>query len=161
MTFDLCVINRQYVGTEMARLGNNPKRRLVPIEHIDEAAIKNLLSSARYVGSGHHKRYPLDYGFERTNPVPTKSMCDMRRPVGFADSTRLIKAGIRRGMVSDLSRGFPKYIWSVDADGIVYEAKTDQSANGGYHGYPLENDDVVRDYVLVEWKLRDGVELGN
>jgi len=48
----------------MARQGNNPKRRVVPIAAIDEGIVDRLLSDAKYVGSGHHKRYPLDYGFE-------------------------------------------------------------------------------------------------
>lgn len=139
---------------EMARQGNNPKRRVVPFEEIDKGILDQLLSSTKYVGSGHHKRYPLDYGFERTNPIPTKSLCDMHKPLKLGDAKSLLEAGIKKGMVSDLSGGLPKYIWSVDSDGIVYEAKTDQNARGSYHGYPLENDNVVRDYILSEWKTR-------
>lgn len=138
----------------MTRQGNNPKRRIIPVEQIDSGKIETLLSSTKYVGSGHHKRYPLDYGFERTNPVPTKSLCDMNEPVKLGEAQALFATGIRNGMVSDFSAGLPKYVWSVTADGIVYEAKTDPKSPGDYHGYPLENDIVVRDYVLSEWKKR-------
>jgi len=58
-------------------------------------------------------------------------------------------------MVSDFSSpGFPKFIWCVDDDGAVYEAKTDARAPGAFHGYPLEAEDDFRTYVLAEWKKR-------
>jgi len=78
----------------------------------------------------------------------------MDKPIKLSDAKSLLEAGIRAGMVSDLSDGLPKYIWSVDVDGVVYEAKTDPNGHGSYHGYPLENDDAVRDYILSEWKTR-------
>ncbi|BCM17809.1 hypothetical protein [Mesorhizobium sp. J8] len=113
-----------------------------------------LADAAVYVGSGHHKRYPLDYGFERTNPIPTKSLCDMLRPIVLAEAEQLMERGIRAGMVSNYGEGFPKYIWMVDDAGIVYEAKCDRNAPGRYHGYPLDHDKDVRDYILSEWKRR-------
>ena len=46
----------------------------------------------------------------------------------------------------------PKYIWAVDEDGEVYEAKLDSQ---GYHGYRLGEDDrAMRRLVLKEWKSR-------
>ncbi len=47
--------------------------------------------------------------------------------------------------------GMPKYIWSVDEDGVPYEAKV---GNGGYHGYPLYPDDEMSAIVLREWSRR-------
>lgn len=138
----------------MTRQGNNPKRRVIRIEEISPEIVQHLLAKAVYVGSGHHKRYPLDYGFERTNPVPSKSLCDMYKPVILSEAKALFEAGIKKGMVSDLSAGLPKYVWSVNSDGIVFEAKTDPIARGKYHGYPLENDLFVRDYILSEWEKR-------
>lgn len=59
------------------------------------------------------------------------------------------------GMVSAPSdTGFPKFIWCVDDDETVYEAKTDPREPGPYHGYPLEAEDDFRAYVLAEWKKR-------
>ena len=55
-------------------------------------------------------------------------------------------------MFSDFPEGgAPKYVWSVDAEGEVYEAKIDRQ---GYHGYRLEEDDNFRDRVLREWRAR-------
>ena len=138
----------------MARQGNNPKRRVDSPDNVSAARKKELLEAARYVGSGHHKRYPLNYGFERTNPVPTKSLCDMERPILLEEASELLKKGIAAGMISSHGDWFPKYIWMVDDDGIVYEAKCDPNSPGEYHGYPLEHEKDVREYVLSEWKRR-------
>lgn len=138
----------------MARQGNNPKRRVEDLENLPDEAIDALATEAKYVGSGHHKRYPLDYGFERTNPVPTKSLCDMVRPIRLAEAAALLESGIRARMVSRLENGFPKYVWTVGDDGVVYESKNDPRSPGLYHGYPLEHEKAVRDYILSEWKRR-------
>jgi hypothetical protein len=42
-------------------------------------------------------------------------------------------------------------VWSVDRDGVAYEAKRDTR---GYHGYRLEEDDDFRFLVLREWRRR-------
>jgi hypothetical protein len=137
------------------RQGNNPKRRLAPAGSFHQRQLDTLASQAAYVGSGHHKRNPADYGLGRTNPRPTKSLCDLTRTVTLEQAQRLLAAGINAGMVSTLSEGgFPKYIWCVDEDETVYEAKTDIGAPGGYHGYPLEAEDDFRAYILAEWKKR-------
>ena len=66
-----------------------------------------------------------------------------------------MRRGISRGAVSELAYdGFPKFIWCVDEDGEVYEAKTDPSTLGVYHGYRLEEEDDLRDYVRDIWKQR-------
>jgi hypothetical protein len=58
-------------------------------------------------------------------------------------------------MVSQLSEeGFPKFVWCVDEDDTVYEAKTNIKAPEAYHGYPLEAEDDFRAYILVEWRKR-------
>ena len=45
----------------------------------------------------------------------------------------------------------PKYIWSVDDNDVVYEAKIDGSSDG-YHGYVLDDD--MKAEILREWKRR-------
>ena len=139
----------------MSRPGNNPKRRIVRADMLSDAAKQRLEKAVRYVGSGRHKRNPADYGLLRTNPRPTKSLCDLVRVVTLDEARSLMKAGIGWGLVSELRQdGFPKYIWSVSECGEVFEAKTDAHGTGEYHGYPLENEDAMHLYVTSVWKER-------
>ena len=119
----------------------------------DQFWLDELAERVLYVGSGHHKRSPADYGLERTQPRPTKSLCDKQRTISFDEAKGMLKQGAHCGMISSLRYGeFPKYIWFVAEDYQVFEAKTDQSAPGQYHGYPLEPNDSFRDIVLKAWK---------
>ena len=137
------------------RTGDNPTRRIVEVGVLTPEHQEALLGRVRYVGSGHHKRNPLDYGFERTNPRPTKSLCDASRPIKLAEADELLKAGIKKGMVSRLGDdGLPKYIWSVSDYGEAFEAKTHPNTPGQYHGYPLEAEDDMRRRVLEAWSKR-------
>lgn len=139
----------------MARPGNNPKRRIASIERLSEAERSSLARNIRYVGSGHHKRSPADYGLDRTSPRPHKSLCDGSKTVSLREANALIKKGILSGMFSDFFiNGHPKFIWSVGDDGEVYEAKTDIVALGAYHGYPLEEEDDMRNFISETWKKR-------
>lgn len=134
------------------RSGSNPKRRIIPSASFPIGDRTSLALRVQYVGSGHHKRSPADYGLERTNPRPTKSLCDLIRPVSVAEAMRLLETGILRGMVSAIGLdGFPKYVWSVSPDGAVFEAKTHPNTPGKYQGYPLELDDEMRDCVNKMW----------
>ena len=139
----------------MSRPGNNPKRRIAPVGGVSEQVKQRLEKAARYVGSGHHKRNPADYGLPRTNPRPTKSLCDLERVIPLEEAKSLVVAGIRLGLVSEIRQnGFPKYIWSVSERGEVFEAKTDANGTGEYHGYPLEDEDVMHGYVKSVWEER-------
>lgn len=139
----------------MRRPGNNPKRRVAPPDLLGEEERAKLADRVRYAASGHHKRSPADYGLERTSPRPTKSLCDLVRVVPLDEAKALIRKGILCGMLSDFFFGaFPKFVWSVDGDGEVYEAKTDPVTLGVYHGYRLEEDDDMRDYIKAMWKQR-------
>lgn len=134
------------------RSGSNPNRRIVPAASFDAQARIRLAARVQYAGSGHHKRNPADYDLERTNPRPTKSLCDAIRPVLLTEAQQLLQEGILKGMVSALGDdGFPKYIWSVSGSGEVYEAKTHPNTPGKYHGYPLEGEDDMRSYVNKIW----------
>jgi hypothetical protein len=108
----------------MGRAANNPKRRIAPLGSYDTATLSR---KARYIGSGHHKKYPADYAFvPPTAPRANKSLCDAKRIVNRQEAFRLLVAGLARGMLSTFSvRGLPKYIWAVDENGDVYEAKLD------------------------------------
>jgi len=137
------------------RQSANPKRRIAPPQSLDASQQESLLASARYVGSALHKHTPSDYGFHPpTNPRPHKSLCDDLRPLPYPEARALFVAAIRKGMVSTHREGdLPKYVWSVDDQGEVYEAKI---GNDGYHGYRLdrESEGAMRSLVLREWGLR-------
>jgi hypothetical protein len=135
---------------KMKRPGNNPKRRIASSDRLTEPQRADLVNSVKYVPSGHHKRNPADYGLERTNPRPTKSLCDALRIIPKAEAKELMLKGISYGMFSDFFYGkHPKYVWCVGADGEVYEAKTDSVTPGVYHGYRLEEEDSMRSYICV------------
>ena len=137
------------------RTGDNPTRRIIEAGSLTQEQLSELGSRVRYVGSGHHKRNPLDYGFERTSPRPTKSLCDTNRIIKLAEAQALLAAGIQKGMISHpLKDGLPKFVWCVSETGEAFEAKTHPNTPGEYHGYPLEAEDNMRDRVLGAWGLR-------
>lgn len=115
-----------------------------------------LSKDAVYVGSGHHKRFPGDYGFSPpVSPRPSKSLCDGLRTILKPEAEALLKSGAEKGMVSShMFEKFPKYIWSMDDAGEVYEAKTDPNTLGRYHGYRLEEEDAMRELIRANWKKR-------
>lgn len=136
----------------MAREGNNPKRRIVAVSKFSQAELDVLAANLVYEGSGHHKRRPADYGFTTVNPRPWKSLCDRERIVLLNEAKTLFDAGIRRGMISSyFIGGRPKYVWTVDGNGVAFEAKLGVDT---YHGYALEDDDDMAAAVQKEWKKR-------
>jgi hypothetical protein len=67
----------------------------------------------------------------------------------------MMRHGVLVGMISSFRYGdFPKFIWCVGEDGDVYEAKTDPITPGIYHGYRLEEEDVMHELVRRAWKQR-------
>lgn len=139
------------------RQGNDPKRRLIPRDEIGTDVLHRLLDEACYTGSALHKRVAADYGFHPpANPRPNKSLCDgSGRIVRLAEARALFREGVERGMISSIGHdGLPKYVWAVDSEGRVYEAKIEQGSSN-YHGYELgEDDDGMRRLVVEEWRLR-------
>lgn len=139
------------------RQSNRPDRRIVPPNTLTQDELKDIEARARYGGIAYHKLHPGDYGFNPpTSPRPSKSVCDDLRPVLKKDAARLLREGIRKGMVSRPNLGqLPKYIWAVDGNGEVYEAKTDTERADPYHGYRLgDSERRMRAEVLSEWKKR-------
>lgn len=137
---------------------NNPKRRIAKPDHFGQADLAHFDEHAVYEGMAHHKLHPSDYGFDPpVSPRPWKSVCDDLRAIGRSEACRLFKKGLRRGMVSPyLIDGLPKYVWTVDADRQVYEAKlgTD-GTRWSYHGYRLRSDEEdMRRWVIDEWRRR-------
>ena len=140
-----------------ARQGNRPDRRWVQAGTYSKVQLEALVCKTSYVGSSIHKLKPGDYGFvPPTNPRPSKSPCDDRRIVLKDEAKGLLAAGIRAGMLSTFAGdGVPKYVWAVDGDGEVYEAKTNPGLETAYHGYRLGDDEAqLKKLILQEWKLR-------
>ncbi|MFA7239930.1 MAG: hypothetical protein WC091_07440 [Sulfuricellaceae bacterium] len=137
------------------RSGNNPKRRVIARDLVTQEYLERLTREVRYIGSGNHKRHPANYGFAQASPRPTKSLCDANRVMDLEEAQALIKSGISKGMFSNPQEdGLPKYIWSVSDAGEVFEAKTHPNTYGKYHGYPLEDEDDMRDYIFEIWRAR-------
>lgn len=137
------------------RSGNNPNRRVIAHELVTKEYVDRLMREVRYIGSGYHKRCPADYGFDRASPRPTKSLCDASRIITLKEAQSLIKSGVLKGMFSSPQEGgLPKYIWSVSDAGEVFEAKTHPNTPNMYHGYPLEDEDDMRDYIFETWSAR-------
>ena len=137
----------------MPRLySDDPKRRVAEVGAIPQEILANL-AKARYQGVPRHKRKQAGYEFT-PRPVRGKSVCDDLRDINLREATRLFRSGIAAGMISRLvRRGLPKYVWAVDGDGEVYEAKTSDGAT--YYGYPLSHDDENFGYLVAEWRKRN------
>ena len=89
------------------------------------------------------------------SPRANKSLCDDVREIKWGEARELFKSGIRRGMVSFFdSDTIPKYVWAVDEQNEVYEAKTKPERENYYHGYRLGKNDRFRVHVLDMWKHR-------
>jgi len=137
------------------RQGNNPKRRIAPKDGTDPQVLDRLAAEAVHTGCAHHKSRPADYGFHPpTNPRPNKPPCDGSRVVRRAEATARFQAGIRRGMISTCCQGgLPKYVWAVDENDRVYEAK--QGSNPNDHGYePGDDESAMKKLVAREWGSR-------
>jgi hypothetical protein len=138
----------------MPRAGNNPKRRIALADALNAQGREELANRLVYSGSGHHKRFPGNYNFiPPVSPRPSKSVCDGLRAILLQEAQQLFRRGVLNGFFSEFADDeLPKYVWCVDEDGEVYEAKV--GADGSYHGYRLEEEDSMRDYVKAVWKQR-------
>ena len=141
---------------------SNPKRRLAQSGHFSKNDLAYFADVARYEGRAYHKTRPADYGFHPpVSPRPTKSVCDDIRIIRKAEAEQLLLSGFARGMVSTHRQGnlsLPKFVWAVDDQGEVYEAKLDGDGPG-YHGYRINEyrdagSCVMRKQVLRAWKRR-------
>jgi len=105
------------------RASYNPKRRISDQKTAEE--LKDLASKVRYGGNPEHKRNPGDFGLTPpAMPRPDKTLCDT---VGISkrnEATRLLKKGVRKGLVSIREKnGFPQNIWTITKEGHPLEAQ--------------------------------------
>ncbi|NEX17768.1 MAG: hypothetical protein C1943_14395 [Halochromatium sp.] len=116
-----------------------------------------LASRVSYGGNPEHKRNPGDFGL--TPPAahrrPDKSLCDGTGILTRAAALKLLRAGIRQGLVSEQKRnGWPQNIWAVTDAGEPVEAMLENPEQGAYHGYPMPEDDPFRTQILERWRQR-------
>ncbi len=136
----------------MPRRNNfNPKRRIADADSAPNLTL--LAERVRYTGSPYHKRDPGDFGL--TPPAqsrPDKTLCDEAGITSKLEARRLLKRGVRKGLISVRRDGeFPVNIWSVTRDGVPLEARLENGVLGTYHGYPLASNDDFGDVVLERW----------
>jgi hypothetical protein len=139
-----------------ARRSFNTKRRLCPPDELPDD-LAGLAARVGYGGNPEHKRNPGDFGL--TPPAAAradKSLCDAVQVLKRAEALRLLRDGIRRGMLSSRGSGagFPQNVWSLTAEGVPIEAQLENAAKGTYHGYPLPDDDPMHAIVIREWQRR-------
>lgn len=134
----------------------NDKRRFM--EPAYPEILNEIVSHVRYGGNPEHKRNPGDFGLTPpAQPRPDKSLCDEIGVFRRAEAERLLRDGLKRGLVSEHWRqGFPQNIWSVTADGKPVEAQLENAASGVYHGYPMPRSDYFAQAVLQRWRETDG-----
>jgi hypothetical protein len=138
------------------RQGIRPDRRVAPAGSISGETLATLAQRLRYKGISTHKLHPGNYGLvPPVNPRPCKSPCDDMRSILSQEAEDLFRAGLLAGMVSSFEPGsLPKYVWALDTDGEVYEAKT-KPPDMEYHGYRLGDDERdMRRYIRAEWRKR-------
>src|SRR5260370_29669371 len=138
------------------RTGYTPKRQ---IGHVDMPSLSDrqaLVARVQYGGNPEHKRSPGDYGLTPpAQPRPGKTLCDAIRQIPKEEAVELLRAGILKGMISQCGAGhWPKHIWTVSAEGEVFEAQLENAQRGTYHGYPMPEDDDFRRMALQEWSRR-------
>lgn len=128
-----------------------------PNKRFDNEATPKQLRGWRhqvsYGGNAEHKRNPGDFGLPPPyGPRPGKTLCDGVNIFQRAVALRLLREGIRRGLISEQKRGnFPKNIWAVTTEGVPLEAALDNEVTGSYHGYPIPKDDEFGKKVVKKW----------
>ena len=130
----------------------NFKRRIR--QDCDSDELDWLVSSVKYGGNPEHKRNPGDFHLNPpAQPRADKTLCDA---VGIFDKSkalRLLREGLRRGLISEQTRGeFPQNVWSVTGEGNPLEAQLENRIQGIYHGYPMPLNDDFRYEVLRRWE---------
>jgi len=130
----------------------NPKHRFATA--LVKADLDRLAGQVKYTGNAEHKRNPGDFGLPPPlGPRPGKTLCDGANIFQRRVAVKLLKEGIRRGLVSKQVRGeFPQNIWAVTEDGIALEAQLDNCETGSYHGYPMREDDGFLEKVIAKWQ---------
>lgn len=115
--------------------------------------LERLAETVRYGGNPEHKRNPGDFNLSPpSQPRQGKSLCDEVGIFSCKEALRLLKEGIRRGLVSIQERdGWPQNVWAVANNGRPLEAMLENPSQGVYHGYPMQSDEPFADEVLKRW----------
>ncbi len=131
---------------------HNLKRRIR--QDVEPDYLQELVDIVKYGGNPEHKKNPGDFGLmPPSQPRADKSLCDIAGIFSKKEATRLLKEGVRKGLVSEQVRnGYPQNIWAVTADGCPLEAQLENAEVGIYHGYPMYENDPFREEVLMRWK---------
>lgn len=134
------------------RKAYNPKRRICDEEQA-RLRLQALaaLPAPHYNGNPEHKRNPGDFGLNPPSlPRPSKTLCDDAGIFSRVEALTLLQAGISRGLFSAQERGgWPQNVWAVTTRGTPLEAQLE--GNGIYHGYPMPQEDPLRDEILERW----------
>jgi hypothetical protein len=138
----------------------NPKR--VPISDEEYAESKEDLAlqskNLSYRGKPEHKETPGDFGLiPPCDPRLAKTYCDKVGIFNIRIALGLLREGYKRGLIDKRRNhdGLPRHIWAVTDDGHVLEAKPSGSGFNAYHGYPMLNDDPLRDKIFDLWHRRN------
>ena len=101
-----------------SRTGYNPKRRLAAPADLGGVDLGALADACTYTGNAEHKSDPGDFGLAPPyGPREGKTLCDAAGITRKADATRLLREGIRKGIVSRQRRGaWPQNVWAVLED---------------------------------------------
>jgi hypothetical protein len=102
-----------------------------------ETAMREAATKVRYTGSPYHRAFN-----SKNAPVASRAGLTSRCPPVWTngEATRLLRLAITEGRVSMVwEHAFPKYVWHLNDDEVLYEACLTNSGNGEYHGYPLED----------------------
>ena len=130
----------------------NPKRQIA--RSVRQRDLNELADRVRYGGNPEHKRHPGDFALSPPSlPRADKTLCDLAGILHRAEAERLLREGIRRGLVSQReSGGFPQNVWAVAEGGLPVEAQLENAGDGTYHGYPMPEDDAFREEVMAKWR---------
>ncbi|HIJ85354.1 MAG: hypothetical protein HW380_2949 [Magnetococcales bacterium] len=133
----------------------NPKREVRPVPGTDTERenLVSLASKVVYGGNPEHKRNPGDFGLTPpSSPRQGKTLCDSVGIFTQRESTKLLREGVRRGVISRREKnGWPQNVWAVDANGMPMEAQLENAERGIYHGYPMPETDIFREKILERW----------
>lgn len=136
--------------------GYNPKRRIAVNGSVPLHRLRELAQKASYGGNPEHKRSPGDYGLTpAASPRPGKTLCDGERQILKEEAEALLRAGLRKGMVSPCAMdSWPQNVWTLSEVGEAFEFQLENPTLGVYHGYPMPQNDDFRAVVEEEWKKR-------
>ena len=139
----------QRTGTQRSTF--NRKRR---IDAGDDYDLPLLARQVKYTGNPDHKSNPGDFRLTPpAQPRDDKTLCDDAGIFTKTEAQRLLMEGARRGLISEQKRigGLPQNIWAVTADGCPLEAQLENRVQSTYHGYPVPENDPLRDRILEHW----------